>query len=436
MIVGLLMAALVYGLGFYARQNDFWSIICFYGPLFLIYVGILKWSKPEHLFPFLGIAIVLRLLLVFGFPNLSDDIYRFVWDGRLLINGWNPFDHLPSYYIEQNIAVPGITEALYRELNSPNYFTIYPPVAQAVFAGACWLFPNSLTGSALVMKFFLFACEIGNIILLFKILGHFQLSQKNALIYALNPLIIIEITGNLHFEGAMIFFLLLAYWWLIKTRLSLSAIAIAFSIASKLLPLIFLPFLIRRLGLRKSIRYFLIVGLTLAALFIPLFSGPFLENFGSSLDLYFRKFEFNASIYYLLRWVGFQIKGYNWIQTVGPLLALGTLSGVLYMAYTEKANSWLKWPEKMLFAICLYLFFTTTVHPWYASLPIVLCTFTCFRFPVLWSGLIFLTYINYSYEPYWENLWVVGVEYLVVFGFIAMEYNPPERTLKSEQSPQ
>lgn len=420
--LGLLLAGLVYGLGYHSSQSDFVSIISFYIPFFLVYLGIFKWVKPEQVIPLLIISIFLRFILVFAFPNLSDDIYRFIWDGRLLINGWNPFDHLPSFYIEQGIQVPGITEELYHELNSPNYFTIYPPVAQAVFAFACWIFPNSIVASAILMKVFLFACEVGTIVLLVKLLRHFELPQKNVLLYALNPLIIIEITGNLHFEGAMIFFLLLAFWWLIKQQYVFSAAAIALSIASKLLPLIFLPFLIRRLGWAKSFRYFLVVGLTLALLFVPLFSGLFLENFGSSLDLYFRKFEFNASIYYFARWIGFQIKGYNIIQIIGPILALGTFFGVLLMAFFEKDLSWIKWPGKMLFAICLYLLFTTTVHPWYVSLPIVLCLFTRFRFPILWSGLIFMTYVNYSYNPYHENLWVVGVEYVGVMGLFLWEW--------------
>lgn len=419
--IGLVMAGLVYGLGYHASQSDFRSILLFYVPLFLLYIGVTKWVRSDQVLPFLAISILLRLILVFAFPNLSDDIYRFVWDGRLWLNGWNPFDHLPSYYIENELQIPGITSALYDELNSPNYFTIYPPVAQAVFALACWLFPNSLLGSAIIMKLFLFACEVGSIILLVKLLRHFQLPQKNALIYALNPLIIIEITGNLHFEGAMIFFLLLAFWWITQKRFTWSALAFALSIAAKLLPLIFLPFLIRRLGWAKSIRYFSVIGLALVLLFFPLFSGLFLENFGTSLDLYFRKFEFNASFYYLARWVGYQIKGYNIIQTIGPILALATFLGVLLMAYFEKDVRWVKWPLRMLFAICLYLFFTTTVHPWYTALPIVLCTFTRFRFPILWSGLIFLTYVNYSYTPYHENLWVVGVEYGVVIIWLIVE---------------
>lgn len=183
----------------------------------------------------------------------------------------------------------------------------------------------------------------------------------------------------------------------------------------------FFPFLLRRLGRLGSIRYFPVAAIVITASFLPLVSTQFIENFGSSIDLYFRKFEFNASIYYLLRWYGFQMVGYNMIGEYGPALAEAVITGILLMTILEEKPNWEKLPEKMLFAISLYLLLTTTVHPWYTSLPIVLCMFTRYRYPVVWSGLIMLTYVNYSYPEYHENLWVVALEYLVVTGWFVWE---------------
>ncbi len=458
-LLAIPLIALTVGLGFFVQQADFVPIISQFGIFFFLYILIFKYVNEKSTITFfIGVSILLRFILLFALPNLSDDVYRFIWDGRLLINGHNPFDFLPSYYIENNISVPGINKTLFHKLNSPEYFTIYPPVAQGVFAFACWLFPNSIIGSAVTMKIFLFLCEIGSLFFIKKLLDHFQLPAKNILLYALNPLIIIELCGNLHFEAAMICFLLAALFFLVKNNVSelggnlqlppnfftkktdpkegnnlggnwklppkyliLSAISIALSIASKLLPLMFLPFLIKRLGWKKSIQYFAIVGIVIVLLFAPLLSGAFLNNFGASLDLYFQKFEFNASIYFAIRWVGYQVVGYNWIQSAGPALAVIVLLGILTITFFEKKFNWKNVFGRMLFAICLYLAFATIVHPWYVSLPIVLCLFTRFRFPILWSGLIFLTYINYSYGAYFENLWMVGTEYVLVFSFLIYE---------------
>jgi len=443
------LIALTIGLGYYVQQSDFNLIISQYGIFFLFYILIYKYTNDLNKINFfIGVSILLRLLLVFTLPNLSDDVYRFIWDGRLLINGHNPFDFLPSHYIENGISISGIDQSLFEKLNSPEYFTIYPPVAQGVFAISCWLFPNSILGSAIMMKVFLFLCELGSLFFIKKLLERFHLPAKNILLYALNPLIIIELCGNLHFEAAMIFFLLMAIYFLTfgtqkkipsplvnnlssilegnlkisPKHLVLSAIAIALSVASKLLPLIFLPFLIKRLGWKKSIQYFAIIGVVIVLLFAPLLSGVFIDNFGKSLDLYFQKFEFNASIYYLVRWVGYQKVGYNWIQEAGPALAVIVLLGILTKAFFEKILDWKSLFRMMLFAICLYLSMATIVHPWYVSLPLVLSIFTRFRFPIVWSGVVFLTYVNYSYAEYAENIWMVGVEYVLVFGFFIFEY--------------
>jgi len=421
-LFAFLLIALTFYLGYSVEQSDFYSLIGAYGGFFLLYILIFRTVKTQReVMFFVYVSILLRVVLVFALPFLSDDLYRFIWDGHLIVNGYNPFDHLPSYFIENQIEVQGLSQALYDQLNSPNYFTIYPPVAQGTFALAVWLFPNSILGASIVMKCFLLAAEIGSLFLIIRLLSKFRLSSNNILLYALNPLIIIEIMGNLHFEGMMIFFLLLCFWLSLNEKILFAGGAMALSIASKLLPLIFLPFFIKRLGLKKMWGFFIVLGVVLLLLFAPLLNGLFFSNFGESLDLYFRKFEFNASFYFILRYIGYQSVGYNMISQIGPFLALGTFLLVISIAFFEKQLNWNSLPLKCLIAICIYLAFTTTVHPWYTALPIVLCVFTRFRFPILWSALIMFTYINYSYKVYQDNYFVVGLEYLGVVLFLVYE---------------
>jgi hypothetical protein len=89
----------------------------------------------------------------------------------------------------------------------PDYFTGYPPICQFIFGLATKLFGGNLVWSIAVIRLFIIASEIGTIYFLRKILSAFNLPLRNVLIYALNPLVIIELTGNLHMEGVMIFFL-------------------------------------------------------------------------------------------------------------------------------------------------------------------------------------------------------------------------------------
>lgn len=411
------------GLGYFTERSNTWQFFGWAGLLCGVYFIIVRQSlTASRLAFYLVLAVLLRMLLLPSFPLLSDDIYRFIWDGHLLREGISPFEHLPEYYAQNGFAVPGLSRELYSSLNSPHYYTVYPPTAQFTFWCAVLLFPQSWLGAATVMRFFLLLFEIGSIFFLVRLLQHFRIPVQNALLYALNPLIIIEITGNLHFEGGMIFFLLAAIYFLVKKhRLFASAGLFALSVASKLLPLLFLPFLIKRLGLKKAFVYFSVIGILLLLLFLPLVGSFFLTHFGESLDLYFRKFEFNASIYYLWRYIGYEMYGYNIIQSAGPKLAALTFFGIMTAAFTEHNPTWRKLPLRMLFAVCLYLLLTTTVHPWYTALPVVLCVFTPYRFPILWSALIWMTYADYGGEVYEEKLILVTVEYLCVTAFALYE---------------
>ena len=419
--VVLVLGLAVLYLGFVPEQSEFPKIALGFGPAFLGYACLLSQRRVAWQ-QLLVVAVVLRVLLVFAPPLLSDDVYRFVWDGRLILAGVNPFEYLPRAYVDGTLpAVPGLTAELFARLNSPDYFTIYPPLAQAVFTFAVWCFPDDVLAAGRVMKGVLLLAELSTLWFLVQILRQLRLPPRRVLLYALNPLVLIEIMGNLHFEGLMVSFLAAALYGVLRGGLAGSAAALALSVGSKLLPLMFLPLLLRRLPWRAWLRYYLVAGAVILLLFVPLLSGGFLEGFGSSLDLYFRKFEFNASIYYILRWIGYLQVGWNKIATIGPWMGVVSLMGILAYTFLERRPSVPNLARGMLFVIGLYLLFALTVHPWYCILPVFLCTMTRFRFPLLWSGLIWLTYVNYNGGTYAEHLWVVGIEYGLVFGYLVWE---------------
>lgn len=430
-------------LGFGVDRRDFWSLFLAFTLAFGGYLLLLHRPSVARLPWLIGLGIVLRVALVFAFPRLSDDVYRFIWDGSLVAGGHNPFAHLPAHYLLPEHGVAGLTPELFALLNSPEYYTIYPPVAQGVFTLAAWLSPGSWYGAAVVMKLFLLACELGTLWVLWRLLRGGAKTQvlasvppggergksdetpwapTNLLFYWLNPLILIEILGNVHFEGAMVFFLLLAYYLLRQHRWLAAAASMAASVASKLLPLLLLPYLIRRLWARPFWLFSVAFGGACLLFFAPLLLTGFPVGFGDSLGLYFRKFEFNASLYYLARAYGYYEIGWNQIARFGPLLAKAAAGGILLLALLDRRRDWNSLPAGWLMAFVLYLLCATTVHPWYLSVPIALCCLTQWRFPLLWSFLIMLTYTNYVTDPYAENLWLVGVEYGAVAVFAGIEW--------------
>ncbi len=423
----IFLAAIGYGLiGYVIHRHETVYLISTYAILFLIYVWIIKQDQPKVSF-WIAAAFLFRIIFLFSLPSLSDDFYRFIWDGRLWSAGYHPFAELPSVYLQQNIS--GIDQTLFAQLNSPEYFTIYPPVSQFIFWVSVKVFPQSVLGSVIVMRLILLLAEAGTLILSHKLLKRFSLPTKNILIYALNPLVIIELVGNLHFEGLTIFFLLLAVYLVIINKWIGSAMSIAIAVGTKLLPLIFIPSLVRALGIKRSIQYGAVFTVFTLLIFFPLFDQSVFQSMMSSVSLYFNKFEFNASLYYLIREYGFWQYGYNTIQTTG--WRLGLIAGILILIFSLRKG--IKWNSTIesfsgrilftdwMWVLCIYFLFVTILHPWYITTLLALSIFTSYRFPMVWTGLIFLTYVGYTATGFVENLWLTAFEYIVVSGYFVFE---------------
>lgn len=406
-------SCLLIWLGYFTPRQSFGQLISLYSALYVVYYFFVKIYKNPSEVIFLGVFF--RLLLLFAVPALSDDFYRFVWDGRLLANGINPYTILPADFIK-TVDFKNTVEnnLIFGRLNSPNYYTVYPPLNQLIFATSATLSKGSLFGNVIALRIFILLAEIS---LLFILMKNKYSDKFN--FYSFNPLIIIELTGNLHFEGVVMCFLVLAFFVGVKERKSLvfSSFLFACAVCVKMLPLIFIPLIIKQLGWKKGIFYASMVGVFTALLFLPFLDRMLIEKLFSSVNLYFQKFEFNASIYYLVRAVGFKIFGYNIIGSAGKIMAFLTFSGVVFIS----------WKSKNLFVgalaiLTLYFAMATTVHPWYVTNLLGIAILTRFRYPIIWSYTIFLSYKTYQTNLYQENLWLVTLEYLLVIGMMFYEF--------------
>lgn len=424
----VLLMALGFGLIAYEiPRHETNSLLTIFGILFLIYIYLLKKIKAEEVITWIIIAFLFRLIFLLALPSLSDDFYRFIWDGRLWNAGYHPFVKLPSEYLQ--LGIDGIDQSLFQKLNSPEYFTVYPPVSQFIFWISVKIFPHSIERAVVVMRLVLLLADFGNVILMFHLLRKFSLPVENVLLYALNPLVIIELTGNLHFEALVILFMLLTVVFLMQKRWAFSATTISLAIATKLVPVLFAPVLVRLIGIKQSIRYGLMVLVILLIFFMPLFDQVAFHSMTESVGLYFNKFEFNASIYYLVREVGFWYYGYNIIQTVGWKLGLIASILIILISFRRGFNidssvgfsSYQSLFTDFVWVLGIYFLFTTTLHPWYITTLLAFSVFSIFRFPVLWSALIFLTYAGYSVDSFHENYFLTAAEYTLVIGYLIFE---------------
>ncbi len=404
---------------FLPYKDDFTLIISLYSIAMGSYILFVKNISrfPIKELKFLWGSIVIGL--VFAFPNLSDDIYRFYWDGIIVNHGMSPYKYLPSQLMNEGVIG---NKPLFELLNSQEYYSVYPPVNQLLYWLSYKLSYNLFTFSVILKVFYLLIVILG-LKYTGRLLRSLGVGDQQAFIYFLNPLVLIEGLGNLHIEIVMVSFLAVALYYYHKSKSGIHLpLYYSLSLSVKLVPLLMSPFFWFRQQRKWRWRYAIMVVVLTTLLLAPVMIGSGYTGFINSLDLYFRKFEFNGGIYYVFRYVGYQIKGYNLIGIIGPLLGIVTLGSILWMAIKQKSRDISGIISLSLIAWTLYLLLSTTVHPWYIMPLIFLGMLAGKWYPILWSYFIVWTYINYDHSEYFENLWVVAIEYILVLAAMGYEF--------------
>ena len=425
-LAALLLSGAAYGgLAYATPRPQFGQLLGLFAVAGAAYAWLLHTRLPLRWG--LGAALVFRLLWLPATPALSDDFYRFRWDGLLVSHGHNPFTETP----QQLLALPPADSAtlplaelhrLLPHLNSPAYFSVYPPVCQALYGAAAGAFPASQAGFLLVVRLALLLADAGAAALLLWLLPLAGWPARRVLAYLLHPLVVVEVMGNVHMEGVVVCFLLLTGALLVRRRFRLAAGALALAVATKLLPLLALPLLAQQLGWRRF-RWFLgvLVG-SLAALFLPFLSWGLLRHIGLSLDLYFQRFEFNASVFYLLLALGKWLIGYDLVGMLGPVLGLGAAGLTLGLARWAGRPALATLPHWLLLTLSGYFALATVVHPWYLVPLVGLSCFSPLRYARVWAALAVLSYSAYRTSAYTESSPLLALEYGVVLAWATVEY--------------
>ena len=174
----------------------------------------------------------------------------------------------------------------------------------------------------------------------------------------------------------------------------------------------------------KLVSFYTIVILTTAILFLPFYSSEFINNYAETVGLWFKNFEFNASMYYIARAIGYTFRGYNEIAIIGKIIPIVVILFVLILTFFRRNKTTTELITAMLLALSFYYFTATTVHPWYIATLLILCIFTKYKFPLVWSFVIilsYLAYINVDRADKSENLWIIAFEYIIVYSIFIWE---------------
>jgi hypothetical protein len=362
-----------------------------------------------------GLGVVFRLIFLFSIPNLSQDFYRFIWDGQLIINGLNPYLFTPNELINTHHTLFTQMEPLYKEMGalSAQHFSNYPPIHQLPFVIAALISKNSILGSVIILRIIIILADIGILIYGKKLLELLKLPTQNIFYYFLNPLVVIELTGNLHFEALMLFFLVVSLYFLYKQKLIHSAIFMGFSILTKLLPVFFLPLLINRLKFKKTLLYSTLIIGCIIVLCLPFFEFQFLKNYGKTVGLWFTNFEFNSSFYSLGKSAMSKNFGIQLIEHMSYVVPFLMAVFTLYFSL-QKTTETKKIIQSFFWILTIYFLMSTTVHPWYITTLVFLSCFTNYKFALAWSATIFFSYFAYHKSGVESNTLFELIEYVSV----------------------
>lgn len=400
------------------RENTFW-LVSIFGILFVLFWGFQRQIKTWKQLLLLG--LLLRLVFICATPNLSQDFYRYLWDGNLMGMGINPYLHTPKEVVEL-VQFP-FSSVLYEKmgfLSNVNYSN-YPPLSQYLFQGMAFFSQKNLLGGIIFLRFIYFMFEMLLFFLGKNLIKTLKLSPNLASWYFLNPLLIIETYGNLHGEGVMCGIFLLGLGFLFQKRVFFSALLFGISIAFKLFPLLFLPLFYFYFRRKRRLLFYGIITTTVFLFFLPFSNENTALNYWKTLNLWFNTFEFNASLFYLLRAIGFELVGFNIIKIVGLIMPFFLITSIGYISLRNRNLTDIQILKNLLWVCSLYLFTATTVHPWYVISLVALGLLSGYLFPLVWSAMVFLSYTAYGSPEVEESAVALVLEYSIVYACLAYE---------------
>jgi len=337
----------------------------------------------------LVVCALAHLAMIPARPDLSPDIYRYAWEGRVFLHGHNPFLLAPD-----DSALVHLRDADFARVTHKDMATIYPPLAQGVFALAALIHPGPT-----MLKVFFSLFNLGTVLVLFRLLRRRGRPPAHALIFAWNPLVLVETGHSGHVDAMAAFFLVLALDLWESDRRVWSGVVMGASALVKYLAAAALPWLARRRLLAIAV----VVVLVVVAGYVPFWSAG--VHLFSSLRAYAGNWWFNGPPYLAL-------SGFLGNQDLARrLLLAGGIAFTMAAAYRERDLA-----RYLFLVIGCVLLVSPTVYPWYMMSIMPLVALFPHRAWIAFSALVMLSYgvwRVYNVSGVWVlPTWLMALEYV------------------------
>ena len=355
-LIGILMELCYVAITFvHDPLTDIAAFIAVNGLNFLLLAAAVAWFRrqeqpaPGHPWTaalIIAFGVLFRLTLLTHGPVASDDIYRYIWDGKVAAHGINPFAFAPSDTALHSLR----TDVLPEKVNHPAMRTVYPPLAQGLFLLSQMLFGDSIPG----MKFLLVVCDITSLGLLLFLLRKLGQPPEGVMVYAWSPLPVMYFGIDGHIDALGVLLMLLFLLLLVKNRPVLAALALGGAALAKLVPLILAPLGMRSL---RDVRRMWIPIVTVAVVaagywfYVEPTGGLF-----ESLAVFGSRWEFNGSVFEIV----YAIVRSN--EAAHAVCGGATLLWILGVFLIDRTIA-----EKVFLIFLGMVLFAPVVHPWYLT---------------------------------------------------------------------
>jgi alpha-1,6-mannosyltransferase len=356
---------------------------------------------------FWGVAVALRMAILPVTPG--DDLWRYRWEGRIQLHGFNPYLLAPD-----SPVLAGLRDDEWPLINHRDHAAIYPPLAEMIFAG---LAAGGLP--VLGYKLLFGLADLGSIAILRRLLARSGASPDAAIWYAWNPLAVYVSAGAAHFDSLMVLALLGAILWLERFRSTIasrntsawhfsgtagaSALLLGVAAAIKIVPAVLLPVWAFALGWRRTL---VTLPLFAAAVLLPAFyfGFPRVPVF-SGLHGFALGFRVNDAAW----WVFDVLRRTNPAAQVTGREAVSALFACAALAVWFRQD----WRRGVLWVLSAAVILSPVLHAWYLVwlLPLAAWRGPAARSWFVLSISIFGYFLLWSvndvpYTPWAEPLWL------------------------------
>jgi hypothetical protein len=303
----------------------------------------------------LALGVLLRLAAIAPQAPLSDDLYRYAWDGTVQTHGIDPYRYPPlAPQLAGLRTSPWLFPADYRDhtrINRPDVRTIYPPVAEAWFTAVHLVVPLSLRDRG--FEFVGLLVELAVLAVLLALLrGE---NRRRIVLYAWCPLPIVEAVQNAHIDGLAVLCVLLTMVAMRRSHGRWATVALAAATLIKIYPVLLLPVLLRRTSWRERLwRSALFAGMIVLA-YLPhvIAVGPKVLGY---LPGYLREEKYTqGNRYLLLALVGVP-------QRAATVIVVALFAATVFWVWRTRADD----IRSAIVLLSAALLLTTPVQPWYA----------------------------------------------------------------------